>query len=89
MLAVKDGVGGGAESGVNPTIFSKRLCALIKIVHVTGNVWYIYAPKELLVDAMKQNTEIGSCTCVIVTLDAQSPVIQTVNLGDSGYMISR
>ena len=89
MLAVADGVGGWAESGVDPAIYSKRLCALIEELHATGNDRYIYAPKELLVDAVKQNTEIGSCTCVIVTLDAQSPVIQTVNLGDSGYMILR
>jgi serine/threonine protein phosphatase PrpC len=74
---------------VNSTIYSKRLYALIEELHATGNVRYIYAPKELLVDAVKQNTEIGSCTCVIVTLDAQSPVIHTVNLGDSGYMILR
>ena len=40
-------------------------------------------------DAVKENQEVGSCTCVILTLDTEAPVIQTVNLGDSGYMILR
>ena len=29
LLAVADGVGGWAESGVDPAIYSKRLCVLI------------------------------------------------------------
>jgi hypothetical protein len=29
MLCVADGVGGWAESGIDPAIYSKRLCALI------------------------------------------------------------
>ena len=40
-------------------------------------------------DAVKRNDEVGSCTCVIVTLDKDAAVITTVNLGDSGYMILR
>ena len=40
-------------------------------------------------DAVKRNDEVGSCTCVIVTLDKDAAVISTVNLGDSGYMILR
>jgi protein phosphatase PTC7 len=28
MLAVADGVGGWAESGIDPAIYSKRLCSL-------------------------------------------------------------
>ena len=89
MLSVADGVGGWAESGIDPAIYSKRLCSLIDTLYETGNDRYLYSPKELLVDAVAQNQEIGSCTCVIVTLDVKAPVIQTVNLGDSGYMILR
>ena len=29
LLVVADGVGGWAESGVDPAIYSKRLCAII------------------------------------------------------------
>jgi serine/threonine protein phosphatase PrpC len=89
-LAVADGVGGWAESRVDPAIYRKRLCALIEELHATGNVWYIYAPKSsTLVDAVKQNTEIGSCNYVIITLDAHSLVIQTIYLREYGYMILR
>ena len=89
MLCVADGVGGWAESGIDPAIYSKRLCQLIDELYMSGDDRYIYSPKELLVDAVKKNQEVGSCTCVIVTLDKESPVISTVNLGDSGYMILR
>ena len=47
------------------------------------------SPKELLIDAVKSNTEIGSCTICLVSLDDNAPVIFTANLGDSGYMILR
>lgn len=89
MLCVADGVGGWAESGIDPAIYSKRLCLLIDQLYASGNDRYLYNPKELLVDAVKENQEVGSCTCVILTLDTEAPVIQTVNLGDSGYMILR
>ena len=89
MISVADGVGGWAESGIDPAIYSKNLCKLIDELYSSGDDRYIYSPKELLVDAVKMNQEVGSCTCVILTLDKQSPVISTVNLGDSGYMILR
>jgi protein phosphatase PTC7 len=75
MLSVADGVGGWAESGIDPAIYSKRLCSLIDTLYETGNDRYLYSPKELLVDAVAQNQEIGSCTCCIITLDLKAPVI--------------
>lgn len=42
-----------------------------------------------MIDAVEANTEIGSCTICLVSLDSKSPVIFTANLGDSGYMILR
>lgn len=75
MLCVADGVGGWAESGIDPAIYSKRLCALIDELYSTGNDRYLFNPKELLVDAVKKNKETGSCTCCIVTLDMEAPVI--------------
>jgi len=54
-----------------------------------GDDRYLASPKELLIDACKSNTEIGSCTICMVSLDENSPVIFTANLGDSGYMILR
>jgi len=89
LLAVADGVGGWAESGVDPAIYSKKLCVLIDELWEEGDDRYLASPKELLIDACKSNTEIGSCTICMVSLDENSPVIFTANLGDSGYMILR
>jgi protein phosphatase PTC7 len=89
LLAVADGVGGWADSGVDPAVYSRKLCALIDEYWQTQDDRYLSSPKELLIDAVKANNEIGSCTICIVSIDEKSPVIFTTNLGDSGYMILR
>ena len=83
-----DGVGGWAESGIDPAIFSKRLCKNIDEL-VKKKEDYIVEPKRLIIDAVAENHETGSSTCVVVTLDKYKPVIYTANLGDSGYMLLR
>ena len=50
---------------------------------------YKFTPKELLMDAVYENREIGSSTCVLCTLDEEAPVLYTANLGDSGYLLLR
>ena len=50
---------------------------------------YKVSPKDILVDAVNDNREIGSCTCVLATLDEKAPLLYTANLGDSGYMLLR
>lgn len=91
ILCVADGVGGWSESGIDPANYSRRLCYLIeeKFNDTSKQELYINHPKALLVDAVKDNRETGSCTCVIVTLDQRESIISTVNLGDSGYIIVR
>ena len=42
-----------------------------------------------MTDAVYDNKEIGSCTCVLSVLDEEQPVLYTANLGDSGYMLLR
>lgn len=53
MLAVADGVGGWAESGVDPAIYSRRLCALLESLYETQDDRYLASPKSLLVDAVE------------------------------------
>ena len=50
---------------------------------------YRYSPKELLIDSVNENREIGSSTCVLATLDEYSPILYTANIGDSGYLLLR
>ena len=50
---------------------------------------YKFSPKEILQDACADNYETGSSTCIITTLDENSSLLYTANIGDSGYMILR
>jgi serine/threonine protein phosphatase PrpC len=50
---------------------------------------YKISPKDMLIEAVNDNREIGSCTCVLATLDEQAPLMYTANIGDSGYMLLR
>ena len=50
---------------------------------------YKVNPTHILIDAVNDNREIGSCTCVLSTLDEKAPLLYTANLGDSGYMLLR
>ena len=96
MVAIADGVGGWADSGVDPALYSKQLCRNIKsmyeadlkkgidAIHSTVN-----KPKELLTYAAAETTEKGSSTAVICMLDTQKNCLHTANLGDSGYMLLR
>jgi len=90
VLAVADGVGGWAESGVDPAIFSRKLCKNIE-EYALGekSEEYILDPKRLIIDAVAENKEMGSSTCVVATLDKYKPRLLTANLGDSGYLLLR
>lgn len=47
------------------------------------------SPRDMLIEAVQSNHEIGSCTCVMATLDEKAPLLYTANLGDSGYLLLR
>ena len=89
LIAVADGVGGWAESGIDPAIYSRKLCSNIQMLAERDDVRYIVNPTELLIEAVGLNHEIGSSTCVLVSLDKEAPVLYTSNLGDSGYLLLR
>ena len=40
-------------------------------------------------DAVYDNKEIGSSTCVLATIDDKAPILYTANIGDSGYLLLR
>jgi serine/threonine protein phosphatase PrpC len=50
---------------------------------------YKVSPRNLLVDSVHENREIGSSTCVVATLDEEKPLLYTANIGDSGYLLLR
>lgn len=90
FIAVADGVGGWAESGIDPAKYSRTLCKNIEaLLLYDGGQRYMCNPTQLLVEAVEQTRETGSSTCVITSLDREAPLLYTANLGDSGYLLLR
>ena len=87
MLSVCDGVGGWGDLDVDPGLFSKFLARTMgELYDANPNL----SLKEILVEAVKKNKNIGSSTAVLVKLESQrAGIMSSCNLGDSGYMIFR
>ena len=87
LLVVADGVGGWAEQGVDPGLFSKALVKDIEEEYVKNPDETL---KNMLVEAVKRNPHKGSSTAVLAKLDRKEKgLMRTCNLGDSGYAIFR
>lgn len=95
VIAIADGVGGWADSGVDPAKFSRELCGNIDrlmeadMERVFSESRYGEDPKQLLCDAAADSRETGSCTCIVATLNREEAKLHTCNLGDSGYLLLR
>ena len=87
VLAVADGVGGWARHGVDPALYSKKLCS--EIPKLIENNWAKYRtnPIRLITDTHSLNEEKGSSTLVIVILPEDGSLLHTSYMGDSGYII--
>jgi len=87
LLIVADGVGGWSEQGIDSGLFSKSLVNDIQRDFDAGESTDL---KELLIQNVKRNENVGSSTIVMSRLDSQRPgMLVTTNLGDSGMMIYR
>lgn len=88
MIAVADGVGGWAERGVDPGLFSKQLCKDFQSLY---NKDFSKTLKEILLKAVTMNDFTGSSTACLAKLVTSNnkTVLQTTNLGDSGYILYR
>ena len=85
LIVVADGVGGWAEQGVDPGLFSKQLCKDIQGLFEQDSKVSL---KEILVKAVEMNKNVGSSTAVLASLEG-TDTLKTTNLGDSGYVIFR
>jgi serine/threonine protein phosphatase PrpC len=74
---------------VDPAIYSRRLCQNIADLAFKKDDRYKFSPRDMLIDAVHDNRETGSCTCVLARLDETAPLLYTANLGDSGYLLLR
>ena len=87
LLVVADGVGGWANSNVNPGLYSRLLT---KSVVDLGTKNTSMPLMELVHAAnwIAADQHLGSATCTTLKLTGKD-TIQTLNVGDSGYSIHR
>jgi protein phosphatase PTC7 len=87
VLLVADGVGGWAESGVDPALYSKRLAKIVEELVKKDPLTHIENPKGLIKEAVALNKETGSTTVCLLTLHPETGILKAYYLGDSVYAI--
>jgi len=73
MVAVADGVGGWADSGVDPALYSRALCRNINSIYLSSVERndtsalssVLNKPQDLLIEAAGETRERGSSTAVV------------------------
>lgn len=84
-LGVADGVGGWSMHGIDPAIYAKSMMKDSKIAYDEMN---LKIPSEMLAYAYERAKVIqGSSTACILVLNGQT--LQTLNIGDSGFLVIR
>jgi len=86
VLAVADGVGGWADVGVDPALYSKGLMKGVK--ELTEKPSYSKNPVDIMQAGFFATDGIkGSSTCCVCVLD--NGILRSANLGDSGFVVIR
>jgi protein phosphatase PTC7 len=93
-IGVFDGVGGWRDQGIDPGIYSRQLAdgvsEFIALSRAQSNDGVDLAKAlDFGGESCKLNQLTGSSTACIATLDAESKVLRTCNLGDSGIVLFR
>jgi len=89
-MGVADGVGGWADKGIDPSLYSKTLMREAK--HAYEDMHLTEPLESLKHAASKANKILGSSTACIVTLEEtqnHEVKLKSANLGDSGFMLIR
>ena len=89
LITVADGVGGWNDQGVDPAKYSRKLVANVEKFFKKDKKMYSKNPKQLIVDAARDNNEKGSSTLVVGTIDNEAGKLRFANIGDSGFIILR
>jgi len=89
VLAVADGVGGWADYGVDPALYSKELCKHLENLVLSNWSQYKTNPKQLIIDSAARTKNVGSSTICVVNLNEEKPTLHTSYIGDSGYLVLR
>jgi protein phosphatase PTC7 len=102
---VADGVGGWNNVGIDPAIYSRRLCELISKNYsnkelIPNNIEStdeetsqiqvnINLVKNLIIKSVNENYEKGSSTVCVLLMDNLNKAVYSGYLGDSCYLIAR
>lgn len=86
---VFDGVGGWADQGVDPAVFSAGLARHCKAASVKNST---LSPVDVLAagyEAVQKDVaiQLGSSTACVASLNLDTAELKVANLGDSGYLI--
>lgn len=85
IIVVADGVGGWAERGVDAGLYSKRLCQLVRDNFYSKPYFYVTNPRQLLIDSVASNAEVGTATITVLTLEPSTGLLHAAYLGDSVF----
>lgn len=85
-MGVADGVGGWAEIGIDPGLYSRELMNHAKEFALTMEPG-ADGPQQILEYAHRKTAARGSCTACILCVHDSS--LHASNLGDSGFMVVR
>jgi len=91
LLVVADGVGGWANKGVNPGLYSRLLTkTIVEMFEKDKEKQSPLSLSEIVEQANQYaaSQHLGSATCTAVRLTGPN-TLQTLNIGDSGYSIHR
>ena len=85
LLVVADGVGGWANKGVDPGIFTRDL---VSGIHKQHRIDPIGSLKDYLKRQVRTTSRLhkGSCTICIIKIESTSR-ISTLTMGDAGYAL--
>ena len=93
LLAVADGVGGWNNKGVDPGIFAREISVHVSQIfqekRASGRKIFEISLKEILVEAVVRTKAKGTSTFVMASIDEDGDKINTLNLGDSGFLLLR
>ncbi|CAI5472073.1 unnamed protein product [Closterium sp. Yama58-4] len=89
VLAVADGVGGWAEDGVDPALYSNEFVGHLNEIIENAQDQDDLEPRELLRKAHSMTKSPGAATAVVAVFDGEYSVLNVASLGDAGVRVVR
>ncbi|CAI5978777.1 unnamed protein product [Closterium sp. NIES-64] len=89
VLAVTDGVGGWAEDGVDPALYSNEFVGHLNDIIENAQDQDDLEPRELLRKAHSMTKSPGAATAVVAVFDGEYSVLNVASLGDAGVRVVR